>query len=54
MLETERLLLRRFAPEDLEMLVALRSDAEVIKYLGGRRLQNREAMAGGPRFDLDC
>ncbi len=44
MLETERLLLRRFTAEDLEMLIAVRSDKEIIKYLGGRRLQNPEAI----------
>lgn len=54
MLETERLILRKFAAEDLEKLIELRSDDEVIKYLGGRRLQNPEAIAKRMRFYLDC
>ncbi|HKS28463.1 MAG TPA: GNAT family N-acetyltransferase [Pyrinomonadaceae bacterium] len=39
MLETERLVLRRFTPDDLDELVALRSDPEVRRYLGD---QSRE------------
>jgi ribosomal-protein-alanine N-acetyltransferase len=54
MLETERLLVRKFTPEDLDALVELRSDDEVIKYLGGRRLQNPEAIAKRLQFYLDC
>jgi ribosomal-protein-alanine N-acetyltransferase len=54
MLETERLLVRKFTPEDLDPLVELRSDDEVIKYLGGRRLQNPEAIAKRLQFYLDC
>ena len=54
MLETERLLLRKFTPEDLDALVELRSDDEVIKYLGGRTLQNPEAIEKRLRFYLDC
>jgi ribosomal-protein-alanine N-acetyltransferase len=44
MLETERLLIRKFTVEDLPQLVALRSDPEVNQYLGGGRLQNAEAV----------
>ena len=40
MIETERLLMRPFTPDDLEKLIELRSDDEVIKYLGGKALQN--------------
>jgi len=54
MLETERLLLRKFTFEDLDELVELRSDDEVIKYLGGRTLQNPEAIEKRLRFYLDC
>jgi ribosomal-protein-alanine N-acetyltransferase len=54
MLETERLILRKFVPEDLEKLIELRSDDEVIKYLGGRRLQNPEAIEKRMRFYMDC
>ena len=44
MLETERLVFRKFTLDDLDKLVELRSDAAVIKYLGGKRLQNPEAI----------
>jgi ribosomal-protein-alanine N-acetyltransferase len=54
MLETERLLLRKFTLEDLDELIELRSDDEVIKYLGGRRLQNPDAIARRLQFYIDC
>jgi [ribosomal protein S5]-alanine N-acetyltransferase len=54
MLETERLIVRRFTPNDLEKLIELRSDDEVVKYLGGRRLQNPEAIAKRLDFYIDC
>ena len=54
MFETERLIIRQFTFDDLEKLVELRSDEEVIRYLGGRRLQNAEAIAKRMRFYIDC
>ena len=54
MLETERLLLRKFTISDLDELIELRSDDEVIKYLGGRRLQNPEAIEKRIHFYIDC
>ena len=54
MLETERLLLRQFTPGDLEKLIELRSGNEVIKYLGGRRLQNPEAIEKRLEFYIEC
>lgn len=54
MLETERLLLRKFTPEDLDKLIETRSDDEVIKYLGGRTLQNPEAIEKRLQFYIDC
>lgn len=53
MIETERLLHRKFTPEDLDRLIELRSDEEVIKYLGGRRLQNPEHIEKRLRFYFD-
>lgn len=44
MLETTRLLIRKFTPEDLDELIKMRSVAEVNKYLGGTRLQNPPAI----------
>jgi RimJ/RimL family protein N-acetyltransferase len=54
MLETERLIIRKFTPEDLDELIELRSDDEVIKYLGGRTLQNPDTIEKRLRFYLDC
>jgi ribosomal-protein-alanine N-acetyltransferase len=54
MIETERLLMRPFITEDLEKLIELRSDDEVIKYLGGRTLQSPEALAKRLQFYIDC
>ena len=44
MLETERLLLRKFTPDDLPRLVEIRSAPEVYQYLGGLKLQNPQAI----------
>jgi ribosomal-protein-alanine N-acetyltransferase len=54
MLETERLFHRKFTLGDLDKLIELRSDDEVIKYLGGRRLQNPEGIEKRLHFYLDC
>ena len=54
MLETERLIIRRFTFEDLPKLIELRSDEEVIRYIGSRRLQNPEAIEKRLRFYIDC
>ena len=54
MLETERLIIRKFTPGDLDELIRLRSDDEVIKYLGGRKLQNPEAITKRMQFYISC
>jgi RimJ/RimL family protein N-acetyltransferase len=41
-LETERLTLRRFTPADVELLVALDSDPEVMRFLTGRPTPREE------------
>lgn len=46
MIETTRLLLRKFTPADLEPLIAMRCVPEVGKYLGGEKLQNAKAITG--------
>lgn len=43
-LETERLILRRFTPDDLDDLVALDSDPAVMRYINGGRPTSREDM----------
>lgn len=54
MFETERLLIRKFTPDDLPKLLELRSDREVTQYLGGSRLQNPEAIEKRLHFYIDC
>lgn len=46
--------MRKFMPDDLATLIDLRSDEEVIRYLGGRRLQNPEKIEKRLNFYLDC
>lgn len=54
MLETERLIIRKFTFDDLPKLIELRSDTEVIRYLGGSRLQNPEAIEKRLAFYIEC
>lgn len=54
MLETERLLIRKFTMDDLPALIELRSDPEVYKYLGGTRLQNPQTIEKRLRAYIDC
>jgi ribosomal-protein-alanine N-acetyltransferase len=46
MLETERLVLRRFTPDDLDELMALRADPEVVRYLGDQPREKVEQRLG--------
>lgn len=54
MIETERLIFRKFTLDDLPTLIEQRSDPEVNKYLGGTRLQNPEALAKRLDFYISC
>jgi ribosomal-protein-alanine N-acetyltransferase len=54
MLETERLILRKFTSDDLDALIEMRADPEVNKYLGGTRLQNPEAIAKRLEVYISC
>ena len=54
MLETTRLYIRKFTPDDLDELIEMRLVAEVNKYLGGTRLQNPSAIAKRMQFYIDC
>jgi ribosomal-protein-alanine N-acetyltransferase len=54
MFETERLIIRQFTFDDLDKLIELRSDEEVIKYIGGRQMQNRAAIEKRLQFYIDC
>lgn len=46
--------MRKFVRDDLETLIALRSDDDVIRYLGGRTLQNPVEIEKRLGFYLDC
>lgn len=50
MIETERLLLRKFTFDDLDKLVEVRSDPEVARYIGGEKIMDRERNARGLEY----
>ncbi|HVF31253.1 MAG TPA: GNAT family N-acetyltransferase [Pyrinomonadaceae bacterium] len=54
MVESERLLFRKFTLDDLPTLIEQRTDPEVSKFLGGTRLQNPEALGKRIRFYISC
>ncbi len=54
MVESERLIFRRFTLEDLPLLIEQRSDPEVNKFLGGSTLQNATSLAKRIRFYMSC
>jgi RimJ/RimL family protein N-acetyltransferase len=54
MVESERLIFRKFTLDDLPMLIEQRSDPDVAKYLGGTKLQNPEALGKRIRFYMSC
>jgi RimJ/RimL family protein N-acetyltransferase len=47
MIESERLIFRRFTLDDLPKLIEQRTDPEVSKYLGGTKLQNPRLSRSG-------
>ena len=54
MTESERLIFRPFTLDDLPMLIEQRSDPDVIRYLGGTKLQNPDALSKRIRFYMSC
>lgn len=54
MFETERLIIRKFTPADLDWIIAARTQPVVNKYLGGARLQNPEKITQRLDFYLEC
>ena len=54
MVESERLIFRKFTLEDLPLLIEQRSDPDVSRFLGGTKLQNPEALAKRIRFYMSC
>lgn len=54
MIETSRLLLRRFRPDEVGALIALRADPEVVRYLGGAARQSPASIEQRFKFYLSC
>lgn len=54
MLETERLIIRKYTLDDLEELIEMRSDPDVYRYLGGLERQNPAEITKRLDFYLDC
>ncbi len=54
MIETQRLLTRPFTADDLDTLVAWRTDKQVSKYLGTAAQHTREKVEERLRFYLSC
>lgn len=54
MIETERLILRRFTPDDFESFAEIRADPDVARYIGGERGQQRDYVAARFAFYLSC
>ncbi len=54
MLETKRLLHRKFTSNDLDKLIEMRVDEDVMKYLGGQKMQNPEALKERLEFYISC
>lgn len=54
MIETQRLLTRKFTLADLDWLASMRADEEVSKYLGTAAKQTREKVDARLRFYLSC
>ena len=54
MIETERLTLRKFTPDDLPWLIEMRAPEPVNRYLGGIKMQNPESLAVRLKFYIDC
>lgn len=54
MIETNRLLHRKFTPDDLDKLVGMRSDPDVSKYIGGEKATERDWNKTRLEFYISC
>ncbi|MBP9663095.1 MAG: GNAT family N-acetyltransferase [Pyrinomonadaceae bacterium] len=54
MIETERLIFRKFTDDDLPWLIEMRSPEAVNRYLGGTAMQNSEALAKRIKYYMEC
>ncbi len=52
--ETKRLIHRKFIPDDLDRLIEMRVDNDVMKYLGGTKMQNAAALKKRLDFYISC
>lgn len=52
--ETERLLHKKFTMDDLARLVEIRSDPEVMRFIGGKKMQNPAALEKRLQFYISC
>ena len=54
MLETKRLLHRKFVSEDLDKLIEMRVNNDVMKYIGGENMQNPDALKTRLTYYISC
>lgn len=54
MIDTERIIIRKFTPDDLRWLIEMRADPEVNRFLGGMRMQNSGSISKRFEFYLEC
>lgn len=54
MIETKRLLHRKFTSDDLDVLIEMRVDKDVMKYIGGQEMQNPEALKERLKYYISC
>lgn len=53
-METERLLHRKFTSDDLNELIEMRVNKDVMKHIGGQRMQNPKAIEERLKFYISC
>ncbi len=54
MIETKRLVIKKIEPGDLPWLIEMRSQDAVNRYMGGREMQNAEALTARMPFYIEC
>jgi ribosomal-protein-alanine N-acetyltransferase len=54
MLESKRLIYKKFTSADLDRLIEMRVDDDVMKYLGGKKMQNPEALKHRLEYYISC
>lgn len=54
MFESKRLIHRKFTMDDLDRLIEMRVDPDVMKYLGGKEMQNPESLKERLAYYISC